>query len=772
MIPKLKKKISKKRVKQIIIALWVLFLAIIIGMPIFIYAVRIDFLGLFGGLPSYKELENPKTDLSSTLYFADNVEMGKYFRFNRSQVEFDELSPNLINALIATEDYRFQKHSGIDGQSLGRVFFKSLLLFNKSSGGGSTISQQLAKILFRTRSEDTRGALNRVPGLGMLIIKVKEWIVAVQLERSYTKKEIIAMYLNTFDFGSNAYGIKTASQTFFNKKPADLEIQEAAVLVGLCKNPNLFSPVYRPENAFHRRNTVLGQMYKYNYISKELFDSLSNQPIELDYSVASHNQGPATYFRSVVVWDLLRWAKENGFDLYEDGLKIYTTIDSRMQKYAEEAVVKHMTFQQELFEEHWKGRDPWIDEKGREIKGFVERVAKRTEAYKAAKEKVGDDSLKIFQQLSIKRPMRVFSWHGEIDTVMSTLDSIRYFKRFLHTGFMAMDPSTGHIKAWVGGINHKYFKYDHVKQGRRQPGSTFKPIVYAAAIDNGYSPCHEVADVPVTFTVPGDPPTWVPSNSGGKFTGLDMTLREAMSKSVNSVTAHIMQKIGASTVVDYAKRLGIESPLAAVPSLCLGTSDVSIYELIGAYSTFVNEGFYTKPFFIQRIEDKNGNVLQEFSPLTGEALNEETAHLMLYMLRGATEIPGGTAMGLSREVRENNQIGAKTGTTQNYSDGWFVGVTKDLAAGVWVGGDDRSIHFRNIGLGQGARMAMPIWDIFMQKVYADPTLGITKGPFNPPKNRITVEMDCNVYNSAVPSETDSLNVDSAQKEVFEFKDIF
>lgn len=758
---------KKSKIFKAVVAMWAIFIIAIASFVLFIYSISINFNGWYGELPGLKSLENPKSDLSSILYFADNVEMGKYYRYNRSQVTFDELSPNVVNALIATEDIRFTEHSGIDLYGLGRVFFKSILMFDKSAGGGSTISQQLAKILFRTRSDLSNGSLNDVPILGLVIAKMKEWIVAVKLERSYTKKEIIAMYLNTFEFGSNAFGIKTASQTFFNTTPDQLTIPEAAVLVGLCKNPNLYSPVYQPENSFHRRNTVLSQMHKYGYIDDTAYDSLSSKPIELDYDVENHNDGLATYFRGVILWDLLSWSKANGYDLYEDGLRIYTTIDSRMQKYAEEAVEEHMKFQQELFDEHWEGKAPWRDESGRVIKDFVENEARRSDAYKYWKKEFGDNEKKIFEKLKEPKSMKVFSWEGEKDTVLSSMDSIRYYKQFLHAGFMAMNPNNGHIKAWVGGINYKHFKYDHVKQGRRQPGSTFKPLVYAAAIDNGYSPCYQIEDVPVTFEVPGDPPTWTPSNSSGKFTGETMTLRQAMARSLNSGTAYVMSKIGPQTVVDYAKRLGVESPLAAVPSLCLGTSDVSIYELIGAYSTFVNEGFYTKPFYIERIEDKNGKVLKQFVPKTGEALSSETAYAMLHMLKGSTEIEGGTALGLDKELREDNEIGAKTGTTQNYSDGWFVGVTKDLAAGVWVGGDERSIHFRNIGLGQGARMAMPIWEKFMTKVYADEELTVSKGPFKKPSN-LSIELDCDDYMMQQNNATDSteqiqqLNVDDIQ----------
>ncbi len=748
------KNTRSSKFKNIILSLWIALFSGLIVFILFIYSISINLGGWYGELPSLKSLENPESDLSSVLYFADSKEMGKYYRYNRSQVNFDQLSPNVVNALIATEDIRFTEHSGIDLYGLGRVFFKSILMFDKSSGGGSTISQQLAKILFRTRSDLSNGTLNAVPVLGLVIAKMKEWIVAIKLEQSYTKKEIIAMYLNTFEFGSNAFGIKTASKTFFNTTPDQLKVQEAAVLVGLCKNPNLYSPVYQPKNAFNRKNTVLAQMHKYGYLSDVAFDTLRTKPIELDYDVENQNDGLGTYFRGQILWDLLAWCKENGFDLYEDGLKIYTTIDSRMQRYAEEAVGQHMKYQQKLFREHWSGKNPWRDESGREIEGFVERIARKTDIYKRLKEELGNDEEEIFRLLKEPKEMKVFSHNGEIDTVLSTMDSIRYYKNFLHAGFMAMNPHNGHIKAWVGGINYKYFKYDHVQQGRRQPGSTFKPLVYAAAIDNGYSPCYQIQDVPVTFEVVGNPPTWTPSNSDGKYTGETMSIRAAMARSLNSGTAYMMKKIGPQTVVDYAKRLGIESPLQAVPSLCLGTSDVSIYELIGAYSTFVNEGFYTKPFYIERIEDKNGKILKQFVPKTGEALSAETAYVMLHMLQGSTQISGGTALGLDRELRVENEIGAKTGTTQNYSDGWFVGVTKDLVAGAWVGGEERSIHFRNISLGQGARMAMPIWEIFMQKVYADEELGIKKGPFKRPAN-LSVQTDCDKYNMQQMNVVDS-----------------
>lgn len=772
------KKESGKLPSKIVKGIWILFAAGLLFIPLFIFSVSINLFNLYGEQPSLRSLENPDEELSSELYSADNVLLGKYFRENRSAVSYEELSPNLINALIAVEDYRFEEHSGIDFRGLTRaiVFY---LLPGGYAGGGSTLSQQLAKNLFETRSERYEGSLHSIPGLGKFIDKVKEWIVAVKLERSYTKKEILQMYLNTVPYGSNAHGIKVAAQTYFNTTPDSLNLQEAALLAGMVQAPSRHNPVFNYEGALNRRNVVLAQMMKYNMLSRETYDSLKVLPIDLDYKVANHNQGLATYFRSVIGNYLRNWAREHGYDLYEGGLKIYTTIDSRLQEYAEEAVTEHMTTLQNTFMEHWKGRNPWIDEQGREIKNFLPTVAKRTPRYRNLVSIYGENSDSIDIIMNKPIPMRVFSWQGEIDTLMSPMDSIKYYKHFLQAGFMAMDPHSGQIKAWVGGINHKYFKYDHVMQGKRQPGSTFKPILYAAAIDNGYSPCYEVYDTPVTFEASGDQPAYKPMNAEGKYSGQRMTIREGMARSINSIAAFMIKKIGPATVVDYARRLGIESPLEAVPALSLGTSDVSIYELVGAYGTFVNEGIYTKPYFITRIEDKNGNVLQEFPPRTREALSEETAYLMVHMLKGTTEWYGenhehfGTAVGLARYglLSEDNEIGGKTGTTANYSDGWFIGVTKDLVAGVWVGGDDRSIHFRTLALGQGGRMAMPIYGTFMAKVYNDPNLDITKGPFKRPSRGLSTEIDCDRYKNQYAVEADSLQQQD-QKENIRPDDIF
>lgn len=737
-------------VKKTIKFLWISFLGSIVSFILFVWMLRINFLGLFGALPDFKALENPQTELASELYSADGFLLGTYFRENRSPVRFEELSPNLVNALISTEDVRFEGHSGIDMTAMLRVFVKSILL-GQSAGGGSTLSQQTAKNLFKTRNNDNQGLLSSIPGLRMLIVKTKEWIVATKLEKAYTKNEILTLYLNTSEFGSNAYGIKTAAKTFFKKTPADLNIQESAVLVGLFKAPSYYSPVFNPENSLRRRNTVLGQMYKNDIISEIEYDSISKLPIQLNYAVSNQNQGLATYFREVVKADLIKWTKENlksdgsSYDIYGDGLKIFTTLDSRMQRYAEESVDEHMRSLQSAFFKEMGTRDPWIDGDNQIIPNFIEDQVKRTEAYRLLKQKFGNDLDAIDLKLNERKKMRVFSWErGEIDTLMSTMDSMRYYKKFLQTGFMSMDPHSGQIKAWVGGMDHKYFKFDHVKQGKRQPGSTFKPFVYAAAIENGYSPCYTVVDQPVEVYIP-DQPIWSPANSDGKFSGQKLTIREAMAKSLNSVTAYMMKKLSPKIIVETAKRIGITSDLEEVPSLALGVNDVSIFEMVGAFGTFANKGEHTTPFYLDRIEDKNGNVIQQFTPKKRPAMSEEHAYLMLYMLRGGFEESDGTSQGVSYAIRDGNELGGKTGTTQNASDGWYMGVSKDLVSGTWVGGDDRAIHFRNWGSGQGSRTARPIWVKFMTKVYDDKSLGYTKGPFERPERPLSIEIDCKTY---------------------------
>ena len=751
--------------KKTIARLWIILFLIISSIIIFIASVNYNPYNLFGGMPSLQDLEKPESDLASELYSSDNLLLGKYFRYNRSPIEFNELSEELVTTLLVTEDIRFYDHSGIDFKGLVRASYglsKNILTFGNSGleGGGSTITQQLAKNLFKIRREK-KGKLSGIPFLGLVISKVKEWVVAIKLEEFYTKKEILAMYLNTAEYGSNSYGIKVAAKTYFDKLPSELNYNESSIIVGLLNKPTKYNPYFNPDNAIDKRAEIFYNLFKYEIINRTQYDTLRNSDLNLSYKVENQNVGQATYFRTVVRNYLIKWAKDNGYDLFSDGLKIYTTIDSRMQEIAENAVKNQMSRLQKIFNDHWDGKNPWIDEKGFEIKDFLKNTIKRTRYYKSLLKDNENDTIKVFELLNKKKNMKVFSWDGEIDTVFSIMDSLKYYKNFLQTGFISIEPKTGYIRAWVGGINHKYFKYDHVKQGRRQPGSTFKPIVYAAAIDNGYSPCYPVVDAPVVFELPGqDPPYWRPDNHNSKWTGETMTLRKAMAKSVNSITAFMTKKLSPNTVVNYAKKLGIQSRLDPVPAVCLGAGgDVSLFDLVGAYSTFINKGIWTEPFFISRIEDKYGNLIQEFIPTKQEALSEETAFLMLHMLKGSKEEEGGTARGLNPILTTENDVGAKTGTTQNASDGWFIGVTHNLVSGAWVGGDDRSIHFRDWVFGQGARTAMPIWQEYMLNIYDNEELQIEKGRFDKPTKQINVEIDCSVYSGINEKDSSGVIID-------------
>lgn len=742
--------------KKTIIGAWLIFFGLFVGLPLYIIGVSNNFLGLFGGMPSLAQLENPENDLSSTLYYASGEQMGKYFRTNRSQVGFDDLSYELRTTLIVSEDHRYFNHSGLDLIAYLRVA-KGLVTFNPA-GGGSTITQQLAKKLYSTRGSEMEGPIARIGSLPRLIIsKTKEWIIAVHLEETFTKEEIAALYLNTVDFGSNAYGIKAAAETFFGKEASELNYQESATLIGLLQGVTRFSPIQNYDRSWSKRNEVISKLERAEVLTPTESDSLRLLPIDLsNYMVESQNTGQATYFREVIKKDLLRFCKERDIDLYESGLKIYTTIDKDLQEYAESSMRWWMDSLQSTFIESWGEKNPWVDENGKEIEGFLDIVVKRTDRYRKLKKKFGEDSDSIDIILNTPRNMRVFSWNGDIDTLMTPMDSLKYYKKFLQAGFMAMDPHTGHIKAWVGGINYKYFKYDHVRQGKNQPGSTFKPIVYATAIENGYYPCYEVIDERRTYQTGGDPPTWSPENANMKFSGENVTIRQGLARSMNSVTARIMSLIGPENVVAKGHSLGIESDLAQVLALALGVSDVSVYELVGAYSAFANGGTWTKPFYISRIENKNGEVIQNFVPQQKQALSEEDAYLMLYMLQGTVEESGGTARALDyfwNLTKGGNEIGAKTGTTQNYSDGWFMGVTKDLVAGIWVGGDDRAIHFPSIKYGQGAYMALPIWGKFMTKVYANDSLGYEKGAFKKPRKALNVTLDCSKYGLTNPADS-------------------
>ena len=701
---------------------------IIYGILTFVLLIASVGFGLFGELPSFRDLENPKSNLATEVISSDGNILGTYFIQNRSNAKYKDLSPNLVNALIATEDVRFYKHSGVDLKGTFAIIFYSAI---GKKRGSSTITQQLAKNLFPRKKQN-------IFNIG--IIKLKEWLTAIKIERNYTKEEIITMYFNTVDFGSNSYGIKAAAKTYFSKTPNKLSIDESALLVGILKGTTVFSPIKNPERAIKRRNVVLEQMEKYGFISEAELTENNSKELNLQFQSPDHNQGSATYFREYVRQEVTAWCKENKkadgetYDIYRDGLKIYTTIDSRMQAYAEAAVKEHLTYLQAEFYKHWKGKTPWG-----ENTDIILTSMRRSDRYQQLKEEgIAESEIKKIFDTPIK--MTLFSWAGDIDTTLSPIDSIKYYKWYLRSSFMSMDPHNGAIKAWVGGPNYEYFKYDQVKMGKRQVGSTFKPFVYTVAMDNGWSPCYEAPNLPIVFE---DFDNWSPKNSDGKQGGM-MTLRNGLANSVNLITAFMMKQVGPQAVVNVAKKMGITSDIPAYPSICFGTADVSLYEMVGAYSTYANKGVWTEPVYISRIEDKNGNVLYEKIPRKVDALSEQTAYLMLYMLRGV--IDKGTGLRLrGPRYRFTNPIAGKTGTTQENSDGWFIGITPDLVSGVWTGAEDRSVHFRSTNLGEGANTALPIWALYMKKVYADATLKISKGDFIAPAGGLDVEIDCDKF---------------------------
>jgi len=727
--------------KRYIAYMWLLFAIPVAILLLMLFTVRI---GLWGPMPRFEELENPQSNLASEIYSADGVLLGTFFVHNRSNVQFDEISPNMINALIATEDIRFHYHSGIDSRSLLRVLVRNLLLGQRSAGGGSTITQQLAKNLFPRE--------NNPSFFSLVIFKFKEWVTAVRLERNYTKEEILTMYLNTVDFGSHAFGIRLASQTYFNVIPDSLTVEQAAMLVGLLKAPSRFHPVRNPERAFNRRQVVLGQMYRYNFLSRSEFDSISLLPLDMSqFRVLDHNVGLATYFREFLRQELKTWSRTrtkpdgSNFNIYQDGLRIYTTIDSRLQRYAEEAVAEHMggNLQPEFFR-HWRGHRnaPFgRDLSQSQIDALIENSIRRSNRFNNMRRQgIAEDSIRA--SFDVPTSMRVFSWAGPIDTLMTPLDSIWYYKHFLNVGFMAMEPKTGHVKAYVGGINFEHFQFDHVTASRRQVGSTFKPFLYTLAMQEGeFGPCTEVPNTPVTFDTPQGP--WTARNASDSREGEMVSLKWALANSVNYVSAFLMKRYSPLAVINLVRRMGITSPIDPVPALALGTPDISVKEMVGAFSTYANKGVFIEPMFISHITDKHGNLIEVFRPRQEEAMSEETAYLMLRLMQGVVE--SGTGMRLRFRYGLEGPIAGKTGTTQNHSDGWFIGITPNLAAGVWVGAEDRGIRFRSIALGQGANMALPIWGLFMQKAKANEELNIFQEEFERPMQPLRVETDCSVY---------------------------
>tara|TARA_B100000787_G_scaffold153966_1_gene128485 strand:+ start:11334 stop:13637 length:2304 start_codon:yes stop_codon:yes gene_type:complete len=699
--------------------------------------------GIFGELPTFEELENPEKNLATEVISSDGVTLGKYAFKNRTPVGFKDLPENLVNALIATEDERFYEHSGIDFRGLARAIVKL-----GKEGGASTITQQLAKNLF-----NKGGSSSTVKRLTQ---KVKEWIVAIKLERQYTKNEIVAMYLNTQGFLFNAIGIRSASRIYFGKEPKELDIQESAILVAMLKNPRQFNPnrEISKGKSFTRRNVVFAQMAKSKFISPQEKDSLQKLPLKINFTPESHNDGLATYFREYLRGYLKKWTKNNpkpngeSYNINRDGLKIFVTLDSRMQQYAQEAVQEHMSNLQSYFFKEQKNNTtaPFYDLEEEQVVSIYSRARKRSERYRKMK-KNGYADKEIDSAFNAKTDMRVFSWNTqrEVDTIMSPNDSIKYYKTILRSGLLSIEPQTGHIKAWVGGINHKYFKYDHVEQGKRQVGSTFKPFVYATAINQlRLSPCEKFPNTP--YTIPkgrfGIPEAWTPRNSGEKYGG-EITLKEALAKSVNVISARLIDMVTPANVARLAKSAGIESRIPKSPSIALGSVELSLMEMTGAYATFANKGLRVEPNMLMRIEDKNGTVLADFTPNTKEVLSEESAYVVLELLKGVTTAGSGVRLRTSAHYYKDiitgfpyeftNPIAGKTGTTQNQTDGWFMGVVPNLATGVWTGGEDRAIHFEKIAEGQGATMSLPTWALFMKKVYADTTLTISQEDFEKPE---------------------------------------
>ena len=730
-----------------------------------IFAVVLFFLfaswGVFGALPTFEELENPESNVATEIISSDGKTLGKFYLQNRTPVKYSDLPEHLVNALVATEDERFYDHSGIDARGTLRA-----IVTVGGSGGASTISQQLAKNLFH--GEGSKNIVERI------IQKAKEWVIAIRLERQYTKQEIIAMYLNTVDFVNHAVGIRSASKIYFGKEPKNLTVEESAVFVGMLKNPSYFNPAResRKDIVLNRRNTVLSQMVKNNFLDAGERDILAKKPIELDFNPEDHNEGIATYFREYLREYMRKWAKENPredgseYDIYRDGLKIYTSIDSRMQKYAEEAVHEHLSnLQEEFFIGQKKNKNaPFVNLSDAETQKIIDRAMKSSERWRVMKTQGKDDD-EIIASFSKKTDMRVFTWKGEKDTVMTPIDSIRYYKHFLQTGVMSMEPQTGLVKAWVGGINHKHFKYDHVKQGARQVGSTFKPFVYATAIEQlHYSPCDSILDSP--FTMPkgkyGIDADWSPKNSNNDYKGV-VTMKYALAHSINTVSAKLINEVGPKAVVDLTHKLGVKSDIPEQPAIALGAAEITVSDMVAAYSTFANKGVYVKPQIIVRIEDKNGVVLYQATPQTKDVLSKDIAYTVIKLLEGVTETgsgfrlktggPGGT--GYNRVTGHpyafRNPIAGKTGTTQNQSDGWFVGMVPNLATGVWVGNEDRSAHFRSLTYGQGATMALPIWALYMKKCYKDDGLEVSEKPFERPDN-LSIRVDC--WKAPEPDSTD------------------
>ena len=736
----------------------------------YLVAVDINFLWLFGRSPSMSVIKNPEPNVASELYSADGVMIGKFFNENRTPVKYEDVNPVFWQALIATEDERFYHHFGIDFQ--GVVAALKDYIVHRDARGASTITQQLVKNMFRVRTQYSTGLLGNIPGLKILIMKSKEWITAVKIESIFTKDEILTMYANTVDFGSNAFGIKTACKTYFGNTPKDLTAEQAAVLVGMLKATTYYNPRINPDNAFKRRNVVLNNMLKRGHLSQLAYDTLKTHPISLNYSVESNYDGQANYFRETVAAYLKDWCRENGYDLYNSGLKIYTTLDTRMQKYAEEAALKQMQAVQRNFNSHWGSTHPWQDERHQEIPGFIEDIAKKTVAYRMLKQKFGSNTDSIDYWLNQPHKVRLFDYeNGSIEKEMSTMDSIRYMVRFMHCGFVAVEAETGHVKAWVGDLDFDSWKYDKVT-AMRQPGSTFKLFVYTEAMNQGLTPCDSRKDEYFSMKVfdksKNKEVTWAPTNANGYFTGDSMPLKAAFAQSVNSVAVKLGQEMGINRIAATAHAMGIQSKLHETPSLALGASDVNLLELVNSYSTISRNGMYVAPVLVTKIVDRNGTVVYTSHEEKRSAIPAKSAFYMQQLLMGGLREPGATSMSLNRYVSSfrDTDFGGKTGTSNNHSDAWFVAVSPKLVVGAWVGGEYRCIHFRTGALGQGSRTALPICGLFLDSVLKDKEFEKYRGKFPGQMKDVSItDFGCASYYHR--QDTDSIEVDTLMTETFE-----
>ena len=736
--------------------------SLIVAFILFLGAVDINFLWLFGKSPGMNAIMNPVTAEASEIYSADGQLIGKYFSENRTPVKYEDVNPVFWEALVSTEDERFFQHFGIDFGGL--IAAAKDYVVHHDARGASTITQQLVKNMFRVRTQYSTVLLGYIPGVKMLIMKSKEWITAVKIEMFFNKQEILTMYANTVDFGSNAFGIKTACKTYFGTTPKNLTADQAAILVGMLKATTYYNPRINPENSLKRRNIVLNNMLEHGHLTQAAYDTLKLKPIKLDYSVESNYDGQAQYFREAVANELKEWCEDNGLDIYTSGLKIYTSIDTRMQKYAEEAAIKQMKQVQKNFDNHWGNTNPWQDERHQEIANFIEDIAKRQPYYKFLMQKFDNNVDSVNYYLNLPHKVKLFDYeNGTIEKEISTMDSIRYMVHFMHCGFVAIEPQTGHVKAWVGDLDFKHWKYDKVT-AMRQPGSTFKLFVYTEAMNQGLTPCDLRRDEFFSMKVMdhGKETTWAPTNANGYFSGADMPLKSAFAQSINSVAVKLGQEVGIDNIIRTAHEMGINSELTPTPSLALGASDVNLLELVSSYATIANNGIRHAPVLVTRIVDRDGNEVYKTPKVDIQAVPYRSAFLMQQMLMGGMREPGGTSMSLWTYVGAypDTEFGGKTGTSNNHSDAWFVGVSPNLVAGAWVGGEYRSIHFRTGALGQGSRTALPICGYFFQSVLGDPAFKKYHGKFAPAKNDVNASLySCqSVYYQ--PNDSDSLYVDS------------